>query len=288
MFFQASQWGVFRNAKLVTTKEVGNIRIPDLTKEQAAELAQFHDQIALDEKDQFESLMTQLLQKRSNRHFFEHNTETQTSLDYFRELPNTEKRKVNKALESFRAQVQVKLDKKIFELFNVPEDIQLLVQDFVNIRLALDAKSKLNQATRSPDKSELESYAETLREELDAFVMGAASHSVEIGYSEDLVECAVQINHEGEKEPSDLTIVQRSEQTKGRLLRQLSEELRENISQWVYVQRSLRLFDGPRVYIYKSPRLIDWTRTQALNDAGDIIGEVFLEPEFNETGHTHS
>jgi len=61
-------------------------------------------------------------------------------------------------------------------------------------------------------------------------------------------------------------------------MKQLHSELKgmltEAQTQWVYVQRGLRIFDGPRIHIYKPPRLIDWTRTQALNDADDIIGEV--------------
>ncbi len=48
----------------------------------------------------------------------------------------------------------------------------------------------------------------------------------------------------------------------------------QQFSQWVYIQRGLRIFDGPKVHIYKVPRLINWTRTQALNDADDLIAEV--------------
>ena len=61
---------------------------------------------------------------------------------------------------------------------------------------------------------------------------------------------------------------------KEEILSELSENLRQQVSQWVYVQRGLRLFDGPKIYLYKTPRLIDWTRTQALIDANDIIGEA--------------
>jgi hypothetical protein len=33
-------------------------------------------------------------------------------------------------------------------------------------------------------------------------------------------------------------------------------------------------FDNSRIYICKTPRLIDWTKTQALNDSDDIIAEI--------------
>ena len=48
----------------------------------------------------------------------------------------------------------------------------------------------------------------------------------------------------------------------------------QQFSQWVYIQRGLRIFDGSKVHIYKVPRLTNWTRTQALNDADDLIAEV--------------
>jgi len=57
-------------------------------------------------------------------------------------------------------------------------------------------------------------------------------------------------------------------------LSNLNRKLKQQFSQWVYVQRGLRIIDGSTVYICKAPRLIDWTRTQALNDSDDLIAEV--------------
>ena len=55
---------------------------------------------------------------------------------------------------------------------------------------------------------------------------------------------------------------------------QLFNERYKELSQWVYIQRGLRIFVGLKAYIYKAPHLINWTRTQALNDAGELIAEV--------------
>jgi hypothetical protein len=63
------------------------------------------------------------------------------------------------------------------------------------------------------------------------------------------------------------------------MLRSLREQLGERFSQWVYLDRSLRVFEGDAVQIYKAPRLIDWTRTQALNDADDIITDILASGE---------
>jgi len=57
-------------------------------------------------------------------------------------------------------------------------------------------------------------------------------------------------------------------------LNYVQEKAKQQFSQWVYVRRSLRIFEDSRVYICKSARLIDWTKTQALNDSDDIISEI--------------
>jgi hypothetical protein len=58
------------------------------------------------------------------------------------------------------------------------------------------------------------------------------------------------------------------------LLSTLAEELRDKLSQWVYIKRELRLYENDAIYIYKSAKLINWTRTQAMIDATEIIGSV--------------
>jgi hypothetical protein len=62
-------------------------------------------------------------------------------------------------------------------------------------------------------------------------------------------------------------------------LRKLREQLSERFSQWAYVDRSLQVFEEETVQIFKSPRLMDWTRTQALNDADAIIAEILADGE---------
>jgi hypothetical protein len=63
------------------------------------------------------------------------------------------------------------------------------------------------------------------------------------------------------------------------IMRKLREQLSERFSQWAYVDRSLRVFGGDTVQMFKSHRLMDWTRTQALNDADVIIAEILAVGE---------
>ena len=124
---------------------------------------------------------------------------------------------------------------------------------------------------------ELLDYARELRDELDGFVGDDTHHGINITYSPDLIECTIDIVDTNTPVTLDSSRVRPGDITSSRILSGLSESLKEQVSQWIYVQRGLRLFDGPHIHLYKSSRLIDWTRTQAMNDAGDILGEVLAE-----------
>jgi hypothetical protein len=48
----------------------------------------------------------------------------------------------------------------------------------------------------------------------------------------------------------------------------------QKFAQWVYVRRSVRVFAGSKVHLCKPARRLEWTESQALLDAADVIAEV--------------
>ena len=78
-------------------------------------------------------------------------------------------------------------------------------------------------------------------------------------------------------EPHTLRIVVSQKPNSG--AEEILHAVKEQHSQWAYVQRSVRVFDGPYVHIIKTARLLDWTRTQAVQDAADLISEVLDKTE---------
>lgn len=238
LFFHVPGWGIFRQRKEVITTEVQKIPTPDLTKKQAKELATFHRELVERERSY----------------------KTNQGLKY--------------SARGEDGELQADLDEKICELLGLPEDIALLASEFVGTRLLLDKPSKREEVTRSPTDKELLAYARQLKKELDDFTMPKAHHRVVITHSQNLIECLVEIMQGEAPIPTGECAVRKGDLTTAKIMDSLSQSLREQVSQWVYVQRGLRLYDGPIVRIYKAPRLIDWIRTQAMDDAGDIIGEA--------------
>ena len=60
----------------------------------------------------------------------------------------------------------------------------------------------------------------------------------------------------------------------------LPSQLLEQRSQWLYFQRNLRIYQGTKTYLFKPMQRFHWTRSQAFEDASDIIAETLVsEPQ---------
>ena len=157
---------------------------------------------------------------------------------------------------------------------------RVLVEDFRDNRLPLDkGVSALKKLGEPPKPKALQAYGRALRDELERFLLGEAHPCVRIIAAEDLICCELQLLPAGSSAPQTIE-VETETSPKGRAaLRQLRKQLSEQFSQWAYVDRSLRVFGEDSVQLFKSPRLMDWTRTQALNDADVIIAEILAGGE---------
>jgi len=278
LFFHVPEWGVFRNARYITLSELRKVPVPDFSLEQVEGLASLHQRLVTDEQQHISEAISKVRNLRMD--FFSHGDMPSDGIsvsELLSKVSRKQKAQIEKEIDVFHENAQRIIDDKIFDLFAIPEDIRLLITDFVQVRLLLDRPATFKQVVREPREQELLDYARELRDELDGFVEQDTHHGISITYSPDLIECVIDIMNTATPITLDSSRVKQGNVTSSRILSELSEGLKEQVSQWIYVQRGLRLFDGPRIHIYKLPRLIDWTRTQAMNDAGDILGEVLIE-----------
>jgi type I restriction-modification system DNA methylase subunit len=168
--------------------------------------------------------------------------------------------------------VQDELDNDVEDILEIPKNLGILARDFMKIRLSINEGKSQGIAVSVPYLEDLLVYGKTLQRELDDFTEGSGlRHKVVLTYSKNLIICSVEFVCSDN--PIDVN-VEKAEGDSLSFLAYIQEKTKQRFSQWVYVQQSLRIFDDSRVYICKSPRLIDWTRTQALNDSDDIIAEI--------------
>jgi type I restriction-modification system DNA methylase subunit len=241
VFFQVPEWGVYSAYPIIVLRAVRIIPTPDFSDEQVKSLAKVHREISRDEKT-------------------------------FRlESDDT----------SGAAGKQRLVDKAVFEALDVPYDVRVVVEDFRDNRLPLDnGYSALKKLGKAPTNKELQAYGRALRDEIEQFLMGEAHPCVRIIATEDLICCELQLLPASSTTSQAIEVLDAGENSQGKAAhRKMRAMLSEKFSQWAYVDRSLRIFQENTVQVFKSPRLMDWTRTQALNDADAIIAEILAEGE---------
>jgi hypothetical protein len=166
-----------------------------------------------------------------------------------------------------------------FEGLKLSSRARAAVEDLVRVRLGLNQGKIEQSAVRQPPKEELEVYAQTLRDELDDFISQSSStrHRIDIlvGGNSGLV--AVDLVAGG----GDRAVNVWSASERGALqLAETRRRLIEHRAQWLYFNRNLRIYEGSRTYVLKPLQRFHWTRTQAIQDATEIIADC-LEPEPN-------
>jgi hypothetical protein len=246
LFFQVPEWGVYSTFPHVALRAVRDIPTPDINEAQRTALANIHRQVLREER-------------AADEEFFDFEVEDSSS--------SIKKQRL--------------LDDRVFEVLDVPDDLRLLVEDFRDNRLPLDnGLSALRNLGRRPNKRDLLSYGRTLRDEVSRFLLGEAYPSVWLVDADDLIWCRLEFRAAGTNASQTVQVVPLyGNSARRRDLRLLREHLTERFSQWAYVDRSLRIFEEDSVHLFKSPRRMDWTRTQALNDADAIIAEILARSE---------
>jgi len=164
-----------------------------------------------------------------------------------------------------------------FKALKLSSRARAAVEDLIRVRLGLNQGKMEQSATGRPSNEDLDAYARTLRDELDHFVSQSSStrHCVDILAGGDSGLVAVDfVAGNGGRRPVN---VWTASQQEARQLVEAQRRLIERRTQWLYFNRNLRVYEGSRTYILKPLQRFHWTRTQAVQDAAEIIAEC-LEP----------
>lgn len=174
-------------------------------------------------------------------------------------------------LQSSALNLQNEIDERVDAVLKIPESLSILAREFMQVRYQL-SKGKLGDtAVKPPTVDQLKEYGEQLRFQIDDFAR--RHHRITIQAGQQAIIATVEVT----SEPNALPIAVLRKQNAS--AKAVLEAVKEQHSQWAYVQRSVRVFDGPYVHIIKTARLLDWTRTQAVQDAADLISEVLDKTE---------
>ena len=117
-------------------------------------------------------------------------------------------------------------------------------------------------------------YAKRIRSELDGFLGGKGHHRIVVRYAPKGISVSVTLVKQSAAVAPEVRAAVGAE---AGILAELLKAAETQFSQWVYVKRSVRLSDGDTVHLVKPPRRLEWTETQAMLDAEDLISGVIEE-----------
>lgn len=147
------------------------------------------------------------------------------------------------------------------------------VRDLVTVAFGLTRGKVAPQAVKAPSREELTAYSRMLRDELDGFV-GASStthHHVEVLAGGGAGLIAIDLVNRAERQPT--VVILDAAAPEAKILAETRTRLMEQRAQWLYFNRNLRVYDGAHTYILKPLQRLHWTRTQAIEDAREIIAD---------------
>lgn len=161
-----------------------------------------------------------------------------------------------------------------FDALKLPSSGRAAVHDLVRVRFGLTRGKTASEAVGPPSRDEIDVYARTLRSELDTFVGKSSStrHRVEVlvGDGSGLI-AVILVANDANQQPIKIWDASNEAST---VLTTARANLTERRSQWLYFNRNLLLYDGSQTYILKPLQHLHWTRTQAIQDAGEIIADA--------------
>jgi methylase of polypeptide subunit release factors len=170
------------------------------------------------------------------------------------------------------------LNELTFDSLKLNSHARAAVEDLTRVRMGLNQGKVEQSAVGHPSKDELETYRQTLGDDLDQFISQSSSmrHSVDILTGADSGLVAIELVHVIEARGTGN--IWTASSPEARQLAETRRLLMEQRAQWLYFNRNLRVYAGSRTYILKPLQRFHWTRTQAIQDAAEIIADC-LEPE---------
>ena len=170
------------------------------------------------------------------------------------------------------------LNKEVAEVLGLDDNENSLIHDLVSVRLELNDGKVGEPAIRKTEPREMESYARRLKQELDDFTGedGDRLHRVCVVFDDHsgMVEVDFTRDHAAARKFSVFS----AERDEAKAFRRTREKLLQPWSQWVYFDRSLRLYEGRKTYLFKPRQRFHWTESQAMMDAEQIIAETLSSP----------
>ncbi len=176
--------------------------------------------------------------------------------------------------QSEEVQLKKQLDEAVFDLYGLDEMERILVEDMVNMTINLYMVREKSTAINKPQSDELVQYAQSLISVIKPFLQTLNERTIiadvlDIGHAPLQVVKFSIVPTPGRQQVVKVLPVQELET----VLKNIAEQLSQEIADRIYTRRNLRIYLGEDIYVVKPAKRIYWTRSAGLNDADIILSE---------------
>ena len=163
------------------------------------------------------------------------------------------------------------INEELYKLFNINENEKILISDFITYSSGLIFSGNNAVALKPTNDDENHKYATFLCNELNLFLNSkiiASAYTFELDFKSPLNMIKLSLGkekHEVKKSSAD------NYQTH---LSEIDKYLIKKEAKNIYVKKQVKYYDGNNIYIIKPNQKRFWSRSTAINDAKELIGEI--------------
>lgn len=160
------------------------------------------------------------------------------------------------------------IEQKFVKILGIPIYISQIVTEFFEYRIKYNKGKVPSFVNLQPTRKDIERYAKTLLEELNDYI--PIIENIDVYRENNYIACAISFTdirqnsafniHDGMMDPN--------------ISEQITSAMSFRGSQWVYTQKSIKIFLPEKFIFIKPNKKYEWLITSAMNDADEIINEM--------------
>lgn len=173
--------------------------------------------------------------------------------------------------------LRANLDQLIYQLFDISDNEQTLIEDVLKYSLGLFAKNETSDAMKPVNRNFMMEYASCLTQTLYKFTdMTNLRCSATIYEMVSYDPLSLVVLRFGDR--SDVVYIPKNSDLRT-ILNKLDKQLLESKAPGILLQKDVKLYDGDKVYILKRNQRRFWTKSMAMDDASIITADILDSEE---------
>ncbi len=249
-FYFSPQWGIYIPISTLDTLEGLPIPLSKLSEKEIRHLADLHDRIVLADREERE---------KGN-----------SGPDLFSKKSSGKRENLHDLLSEVNQYFYKLLGLKVWQ--------QALVEDLVLEKLKAADNAVPDNLILPPTEQEIKQYGELLKSTLDDYLNSAGIRKYhEISVVHDQESGMVQISKTENPNSARRIVVTEASGKTGETFLRMRSVIRKEYSQWVYIDRNLKIYEKDTIYLFKPFKRQSWLRSKALEDFSSLLGQILSD-----------